>query len=257
VKRPRVNGIEGVDEEREMSQKLRISLVVCLAVAAVTSVSAASRSKDEETLRNAHTVLQGMLDSKSVPMDVLVKAHCLIVTPDVKKFGVVVGGGGGRGPMLCKTGKNGTWSAPAMYTIGGVSAGLQVGGSSTDYVLLIMNKKAVDAILKVDTSLGRDATVAAGPGATATGDVGTDILTYGRSKGVFAGVSLSGATLEPDNEANKRLYERDVTAEDIVIKQSVTVTEGGKPLGTLLDGLTAVPAATSKKPAASKKQPPW
>jgi len=223
-----------------------------MAVLAATYVSAASKSKDEETLRNAHTVLQGMLDSKSVPVDLLAKAECVIVAPDVKKFGVVVGGGGGRGPMLCKTGKGGTWSAPAMYTIGGISAGVQVGGSSTDYVLLLMNKKAVDALLKGKTSLGKDATAAAGPGATATGDIGTDILTYGRSQGLFAGVSLSGATLEPDNEANKRLYEKDVTAEDIVIKHSVTATEGGKPLDKLLDSLTATPAAKSQKPAAPK-----
>jgi lipid-binding SYLF domain-containing protein len=220
-----------------------------MAVLAVTYLSAASKSKDEETLRNAHTVLQGMLDSKSVPVGLLAKAECVIVAPDVKKLGVVVGGGGGRGPMLCKTGKGGTWSAPAMYTIGGISAGVQVGGSSTDYILLLMNKKAVDALLKGKTSLGRDATAAAGPGATATGDIGTDILTYGRSQGLFAGVSLSGATLEPDNEANKRLYEKDVTAEDIVIKHGVTATEGGKPLDKLLDSLTATPAAKSQKPA--------
>ena len=139
-----------------------------------------------------------------------------------------------------------------MYTISGMSVGLQVGGSSTDYVLLIMNKKAVDALLKGKTSLGKDATAAAGPGATATGDIGTDILTYARSQGLFAGVSLSGATLEPDNEANKRLYGKDVTVEDIVIKHGVTATEGGKPLDKLLDSLTAMPAGKSQKPAAPK-----
>jgi len=236
-----------------MSHKLLKSLVVFVALLAPISVWAGSKDKDEETLRNAHSVLQAMLDSKSVPMDLLVKAECVIVTPGVKKFGVGVGGGGGRGPMLCKTGENGTWSAPAMYTIGGVSIGAQIGGSSADYVLLIMNKKAVDAILKGKTSLGRDATAAAGPGATATGDIGTDILTYGRSKGLFAGVSLSGADLEPDNDANKRLYEKDLTAEDIVIKHSVTATEGGKPLDKLLDSKTATPAAKSQKPAHTKK----
>ena len=236
-----------------MSQKLLKSLVVFMVFLVPISLSAASKDKDEETLRNAHSVLQAMLDSKSVPMDFLVKAECVIVTPGVKKFGVGIGGGGGRGPMLCKTGKNGTWSAPAMYSIGGISAGLQVGGSSTDYVLLIMNKKAVDALLKGKTSLGKDATAAAGPGATATGDIGSEILTYGRSKGLFAGVSLSGATLEPDNDANKRLYEKDLTAEDIVIKRSVIATEGGKPLDKLLNSKTATPAAKSEKPAQKKK----
>jgi lipid-binding SYLF domain-containing protein len=236
-----------------VSQKLLKSVVVSMALLAAASVSAADRAKDEETLRDAHSTLRAMLDSKSVPIDYLLKAECIIVTPNVKKFGVGVGGGGGRGPMLCKTGPNGTWSAPAMFTVSGMSIGLQVGGSSTDYVLLVMNKKAVDALLKGKTALGRDATAAAGPGATATGDVGTDILTYGRSSGVFAGVSISGATFEPDNEANKRLYGKDLTAEDIVIKNSVPATEGGKPLDKLLDSKTARPAAKPSKPAPTKK----
>jgi len=236
-----------------MSQRLLKLFVGSLALLVAISASAASKEKDEETLRNANSVLQAMVNSKSVPMEYLTKAECVIVTPSVKKFGIGIGGGGGRGPMLCKTGKNGTWSAPAMYAISGVSVGLQVGGSSTDYVLLIMNKKAVDALLKSKTSLGKDATAAAGPGATATGDVGTDILTYARSKGLFAGVSLSGATLEPDDDANKRLYDKTLTAEDIVINHSVTATEGGKPLDQLLDSKTATPEANPAKHPSKKR----
>ena len=231
-----------------MSQKILKSLAGFIVLLLAISASAADKQKDEETLRNAHSVLQAMLSSDSVPADVLTKAECVIVMPGVKKFGFGIGGSGGRGPMLCKTGKNGTWSAPAMYTVGGVSAGLQVGGSSTDYVLLVMTQKGVDALLKGKTGLGREATAAAGPGATSATIAGNDIFTYGRAKGLFAGTSLGGATLEPDNDANKRLYGQDLTAEEIVIKNRVPTPEAGKPLDTLLNSKTAQPA----KPASKK-----
>ena len=125
-------------------------LVTIFVVLFILPVWAADKSKDEETLKNAATVLQGMIDSKDVPKDVLARANCVIVLPDVKKFGFGIGGSGERGPMVCRQGKNfsGKWSAPAMYTIGGASFGLQVGGSSTDFVLLIMSQKGVDAVLK-------------------------------------------------------------------------------------------------------------
>jgi lipid-binding SYLF domain-containing protein len=211
-----------------------------IALLLAISASAADKSKDEETLRNANTVLQAMLNANSVPADVLTKAECVIVMPGVKKFGFGIGGTGGRGPMLCKTGRNGRWSAPAMYTVGGVSAGFQVGGTSTDFVLLVMTQKGVDSLLKGKTGLGSEATAAAGPGATAAAvGAGVDIYTYGRAKGLFAGVSLGGATLESDNDANKRLYNTSMTAEDIVIKNSVPPTPAGKPLDALLDSMTA------------------
>jgi lipid-binding SYLF domain-containing protein len=224
----------------KMSQKILTSIAMTLLVA--LSASAADKKKDEETLRNASSVLQAMLDSRSVPPDLLAKAECIIVLPSVKKFGLGIGGSGGRGPMSCRTPRGGTWSAPAMYSIGGLSAGLQVGGSSTDYVLLVMTKKGVEALMNSKTSLGKEATVAAGPGASA-GDIGSDIATYTRAQGLFAGVSLSGATLEPDNAANKRLYDKEITAKEIVIDSKVAATEGGKFLQTLLDSRTSRPAA--------------
>jgi len=149
-----------------------------LLLIAVPVVWGASKSKDEETLTNAGTVLQAMLSGKAVPADLLRKAECVIVLPGVKKFGFGVGGSGGRGPMLCRTGKNfsGRWSAPAMYTIGGVSAGLQVGGSSTDYVLLVVSQKGVDALLKGKTKLGDEATAAAGPSGATASDIGSVIV---------------------------------------------------------------------------------
>jgi len=199
----------------------------------------ADKSKDEETLKNAATILQGMIDSKNVPPDVLVRADCVIILPNVKKVGLGIGGSGGRGPMTCRTGKNfsGKWSAPAMYTVGGASFGLQVGGSSTDFVLLIMSQRGVDAILQGKTKLGRDATAAAGPsGATSAGTVGgTDVITYGRASGLFAGMSLGGASLQADDDANQRLYGEAMSAKEIVLKDSAKATPGGKVLVSVLD----------------------
>jgi lipid-binding SYLF domain-containing protein len=201
-------------------------------------VWAADKASDEETLRNAATVLQAMLDSKDVPADVVSKAACIIILPNVKKFAVGVGGSGGRGPMSCRSGKNftGKWSAPAMYTVGGASAGLQVGGTSTDYVLLIMSSTAVDKVVKSKVKVGTDLTAAAGPGATnATTKGGADILTYARAKGLFAGVSLSGASLDPDSDANQRLYGGPTTVEAIVRDNAVKPGPGGQALVSLLD----------------------
>jgi lipid-binding SYLF domain-containing protein len=200
------------------------------------------KEKDEQTLQNAAKVLKEMLNSDNVPADVLAKANCVIVLPDVKKVGFGIGGSGGRGPMLCRSGNKfgGTWSAPAMFTVGGASFGLQVGGSSTDFVLLLMDDKAVDAVLNGKTKLGRDATAAAGPtGATSTGTLGgTDILTYGRASGLFAGMSLGGATLDPDNDANTRLYGKPMTAQEIVRGSSVKCPPGGMTLVSMLNGKT-------------------
>jgi lipid-binding SYLF domain-containing protein len=129
----------------------------------------------------------------------LSKADCVLILPDVKKFGFGVGGSGGRGPLLCRSGQNfkGKWSAPAMFSVGGASIGLQVGGSSSDFVLLLMTEKVVNQVLNAKTKMGTDATAAAGPGATAASASDVDILTYGKATGVFAGVSLGGATVEP------------------------------------------------------------
>ena len=199
----------------------------------------ADNGKDEETIKNATTVLQAMLDGKVVPSSLLVTADCIIVLPGVKKFAVGVGGSGGRGAMTCRGGKNlsgNNWSAPAMFTIGGASAGAQIGGSSTDFVLLIMAPSAANKVLDGKTKVGSDITAAAGPsGATATGSVGgVDILTYGRAKGLFAGVSLNGASLEPDSSANQRLYDKTVSAREIVMDNAVKPTPAGQSLVSLL-----------------------
>lgn len=226
-------------QNRQLALLVRLQrLVVFILVVLTLRAWADDRAKDEETLKRATTVLTDMISSNKVPVDVLAGADCIIVLPSVKKFGFGIGGSGGRGPMSCRAGKafSGRWSAPAMFTIGGASLGLQVGGSSTDCVLLIMSQKGVDAMLQGKTKLGNEATAAAGPsGATHAGTVGgTDVLTYARASGLFAGTSLGGATLGPDDDANRRLYGRPLEAKGIVLEDAVKPTRAGEGLITLL-----------------------
>jgi lipid-binding SYLF domain-containing protein len=200
-------------------------------------VFAADKEKDEDTLRQANLVLQGLLNSKDIPRDLLSSANCVLILPNVKKFSFGIGGSGGRGPLLCRTGQDfkGKWSTPAMYSVGGASVGVQLGGSSSDFVLLLMHPKVVNQVLNGKTKMGTDATAAAGPGATAASASDADILTYGRAKGLFAGVSLGGATVESDDDANYRLYGKTLTATDIVRGTDVTPSAEGKSLVAVLN----------------------
>jgi lipid-binding SYLF domain-containing protein len=220
-----------------ITKKALLCFLTSMVMLLILPVFAADKQKDEETLRHANLVLQDMLNSKDISPDLLAKADCVLILPQVKKFGFGVGGSGGRGPLLCRSGQkfDGKWSAPAMYTVGGASVGLQVGGSSTDFVLLLMNEKVVNQVLNGKTKMGTDATAAAGPGATAASASDADILTYGRAKGVFAGVSLGGSTVEPDNDANYRLYGKTLTATNIVRGTDVKASADGQALVTMLD----------------------
>lgn len=213
--------------------------LIAPAIALLLSIPAfaGDEQKDQDTISKANLVLQDMLNSNSISPAALSKADCILIIPDMKKFGLGVGGSGGRGPLLCRQNKSfdGKWSAPAMYHIGGASVGLQVGGSSTDLVLLLMNEKVVNQLLHGKTKMGTDATAAAGPGATAASASDADVLTYGKAKGAFAGVSIGGADVEPDNDANHRLYGKTLTATDIVRGASVMPTGEGQALVTLLD----------------------
>lgn len=211
---------------------LLISTLVLLAL----PMWAADKASDEQTLRNAASVLQAMLSTKDIPSGVVAKADCIIILPSVKKFAVGIGGTGGRGPMSCRTGKNfsGPWSAPAMYSIGGASAGLQLGGTASDVILLVMSSSAVDKVLDSKVKIGTDATAAAGPGASAGMSGGSDMLTYSRTKGVFAGISLNGASLDPATDANTRLYGQDLTARQIVTGNTKP-TPAGQALVSLLN----------------------
>ena len=187
---------------------------------------AADKQKDEDTLKQANLVLQDMLNSKDISPTLLSKADCVLILPGVKKFGVGVGASGGRGPLICHSGEafEGGWSTPAMCSVNSASIGLQVGGTSSDFG---------------NTKMGTDATAAAGPGATANNAPDADILIYGRAKGVFAGVSLGGAAVQPDNKANYRLYGKEFTATYIARGTDVPPTEEGKALIAVLNSKLA------------------
>jgi len=211
-----------------------------LAVVFLLPAFAGDKEKDEETLKNAATVLLDMVNGGNIPPNILAQSDCIVVLPNVKKVGFGIGGSGGRGAMSCRAGDkyNGKWSAPAMYSIGGASLGFQAGATSTDFVLLITSEKGVNAVLEDKTKLGSDATAAAGPsGATAQSSSvgGADVYTYARAKGLFAGVSLEGATLHPDKDANERLYGKPTPARDIVRGNAVKTPGAGQPLVSLLD----------------------
>ena len=196
----------------------------------------ASKADDEETIRNATTVLQAMVASNDIPKSILSKADCIIILPSVKKFAVGIGGTGGRGPMICRESNfTGKWSPPAMYTIGGASAGFQIGGKASDYVIAVMAPSAAERVLNSKVKVGTDVSAAAGPGASAPTQQTADMLTYSRSSGLFAGVSLDGASLDPDTSANQRLYGKPASATEIVSGSGVTATPAGAALVSLLD----------------------
>jgi lipid-binding SYLF domain-containing protein len=201
--------------------------------------NAADDVKDENNrLENAGTVIQEILDvPDNIPQDLLNKARCVVVLPSVLKAAFVVGGSYGRGAMVCRTGKDftGPWGAPAMYALEGGSFGLQIGAEATDFVILVMNNRGAESLLHSKVKLGGDASIAAGPkGRTASAEsdayLRAEMLSYSRARGVFAGVSLEGSTLRPDNDANHRLYGPDATAALIITEPKYESPESGKTL---------------------------
>ena len=206
------------------------------------SVTVGAQGKEEDRLRACATVLKEIVDiPDDIPKDLLDKAECVVVFPDVKKFAVGVGGTYGRGAMTCRTGDDftGPWSAPSLMALEGGSIGFQLGGQSTDYVLLIMNDRGATSVLSSKVKLGADATAAAGPkgrSAAAATDVAmkAEMLSYSRSRGLFAGVSLEGTTLRPDNDANTLVYGSQIAARDLV-KGTVAVPSAAKPMVDVLN----------------------
>jgi lipid-binding SYLF domain-containing protein len=216
-------------------------------------LSAAGDSKESKRLWNCGMVLKEILDiPDDIPQDLIEKAECIIVYPSVLKAAFVVGGSYGRGAMTCRTGENfnGPWSAPSMMALEAGGIGFQIGGQATDFVLLVMNDRGGHSILSSKVKLGADAAVAAGPkgrDAQAATDVTlrAEVLTYSRSRGLFAGVSLEGSTVRPDNDANERVYGKKVAAEDIVFKGAVPVPASARKLVTYLNKRAR--KSTSKK----------
>jgi lipid-binding SYLF domain-containing protein len=217
-----------------------LSLVVCLALGTAALHAA---NKEQSRLETAGVVMQEILDiPDNIPQDLLGKAECAIVIPSVTKVAVGIGGSYGRGAMVCRSGKsfNGPWGAPAMYTLEGGSIGFQIGGESTDVILLVMNDRGLEALLSSKVALGGNASVAAGPKGRAV-DASTDatlraeILSYSRSRGLFAGVSLEGMSIRPDDDANKEVYGVKMTARRIITGAPIAVTASGRHLVDVLE----------------------
>jgi SH3 domain-containing YSC84-like protein 1 len=219
-------------------KKKMMVFALCLAVASPLF----AQKKEAERLDNSATVLRELLVGNSgLPTSILDQADCVVIFPSVKKVAVGIGGSYGRGVLICRNGgeMNGDWGAPAMYKLDQGSIGVQLGSTATDFVLVVMNKKGAEQILNGKTKLGANAAAAAGPtGAQATGynaaSMHVDVLTYSRSKGLFAGVSLEGATMDSDDDANKALYGKSIGAKDIV-EGGQAVVPAAKPLIDELD----------------------
>lgn len=207
-----------------------------------SSVRADDKAKDEGRLENAGMVMKEILDvPDDIPQNLLDKAACVIVMPSVIKAAIGIGGSYGRGAMTCRSGDNfnGPWGAPTMMALEGASFGFQLGGQATDFVLLVMNERGASSILGSKVKLGADASAAAGPkGRDAEADTDVtlraEVLTYSRSRGLFAGVSLEGSTLRPDNDANERIYGRKLSAKDITLHSAVPVPPSAKKLTSAL-----------------------
>jgi SH3 domain-containing YSC84-like protein 1 len=211
--------------------------------ALLCSTLAWSQEKEKNRLEECGHVMEEILNvPDSIPQDLLDKAECVVVFPSVKKVAIGIGGSYGRGAMICRGGADysGPWGTPAMYALEGANIGFQLGGQSTDFVLLVMNSKGARSVLSSKVKLGADASAAAGPkgrSAAASTDIvmKAEILSYSRSRGLFAGVSLEGSTLRSDGGANKNLYGKSVSANDIILKGSVKAPAAGSALTSVLD----------------------
>jgi lipid-binding SYLF domain-containing protein len=218
----------------------KLMLLLCFGLVATAVLYAAN--KEQERLENSGVVMQEIMGvPDNIPQEVIEKAECVIVFPSVLKAAFVVGASYGRGAMVCRTGKDfrGPWGAPAMYALEGGSVGFQIGGQATDLVLLVMNERGADSILNSKVKLGGDASVAAGPiGRDASADTDAymraEILSYSRTRGLFAGVSLEGSTLRPDDDATADVYGRKLTAREIVMGGHVEIPKSGRHLVAVL-----------------------
>jgi lipid-binding SYLF domain-containing protein len=213
-------------------------LAICLAMA---SPVFAQKKQDERLSKSADALREILGSDKGLPKNILDNAVCVLIFPSVKKVAVGIGGSYGRGALVCRRGAdmNGKWAAPAMYALDQGSLGIQLGATATDFVLVVMNNKGADQILSGKTKLGANAAAAAGPtGAQATGynaaSMNVDVLTYSRTKGLFAGVSLEGASMDTDNDANKALYGKEIGSREIETGVG-PVPEAAQPLVSLLD----------------------
>jgi len=219
---------------------------VCVLISAIflaCPIFATNESREQKRLEACGQVFKEILDiPDGIPKELLNKAECVIVIPSVLKFAIGVGGDFGRGAITCRTGQHftGGWSAPALFALEGGNIGFQLGGQATDFVLLVVNPRGANSILSSKVKLGADAAAAAGPkGRTAAADTDivmrAEVLSYSRSRGLFAGISLEGSTLRSDGSANRKLYGRELSAKEIVRQGKVGVPASGREFIALLN----------------------
>ncbi len=207
---------------------IQLATVFCLALTISVAVSGQMKIKDEvsqsEKAARVFTEIMNTPD-KGIPQELVERAECVAVFPSVLKAGFIIGGRGGRGVASCRTARG--WSAPAFFNLGGGSFGLQIGAQSTDFVMLIMNKDGMNSLLSDSFTLGGDASVAAGPvgrqaGASTDIKMNAQILSYSRSKGLFAGLELKGVVIKPDKDDMRDVYGANVTAKEVLQGNEVT-----------------------------------
>jgi lipid-binding SYLF domain-containing protein len=224
--------------------KKTLWLLIAVGLATLPGLAADEKdTKEKDRLENAGSVMEEILNiPDNIPQDLLDKAECVVVFPSVLKFAIGFGGSYGRGVMTCRSGVHftGPWGAPTMMALEGGSFGLQLGGTATDFVLLIMNPRGAKAILSSKVKLGGEMAAAAGPkgrdaAANTDATLRAEILSYSRARGLFAGVSLEGSSLRPDNGANEKVYGKKLTGTQIVREGAVPVTPAGQKLVSLLN----------------------
>jgi len=219
------------------------TLLALLLVCSLTIPALADNEKEKDRVKESGEVLKEILNiPDDIPQDLIDKAECIIILPSVKKGAFGIGGSYGRGVMICRGGEHytGPWGAPALYALEGINIGFQLGGEATDFVLLVMNPKGARSLLSSKVKLGGDASAAAGPkGRTAEGStdvvMNAEILSYSRTKGLFAGISLEGSTLRSDGSANEKLYGRKLSAKDIIRGGKVGIPASAQELVELLN----------------------
>ncbi len=209
---------------------MRALVAIVLAIISCGTAFSAEETREAERLEKAATIVNEVMGTpeKGIPKDLLNKAVCVGVIPSQKKVALGLGGSFGRGCLVCRRGGNGPWGAPSMFTVGGPSIGFQIGGQATDFIIVVMNAKGAQKLLASKTKLGADASVAGGP-VGRTSEAATDaalhaeMLTYSRSRGLFAGLSLEGQVVKQDHDGNARLYGHKVEPKDILFKGAVGV----------------------------------
>jgi SH3 domain-containing YSC84-like protein 1 len=233
-----------------------VPTVIALGVAVSASVASWQANKETERLANSGAVLEEVLAiPENIPEEILNKAQCVIVIPSLTKVALGVGGSYGRGTMVCRSGeaRNGPWGAPAMYAIEGASFGFQLGAEATDLVLMVMNSRGVNALLSSKVKLGAQASVAAGPKgrhveASTDASMRAELLSYSRSRGLFAGVSIEGTSLRPDDDANEQVYGRRLSAKEIINGTAITVPPSGRRLVDVLQKYSPRAIGTLSQP---------